>query len=258
MVDRLDGSPIDHSQGPVRLDPQVTAYLRPRTVTPLYRAVSPTQDAVRLTIERFGMATSSQLRRLHYQGTDRGVRVRSADHLLKLTKRGVIRRMPYKLNGEYVYTSVDSKARIANLHQLDVTELFVRLKVLDSVGLEFDPEPWATKSLGGYRLTPDAYLKLPTAHYLIEVDRGSESPSVISAKMNRYVRAFEGNAVSEDDEPVRFPQVVWLAHDVDRVRTLQREADKKEPGLFVVCLFSEAIGVMTSENADDRRTNGTT
>jgi hypothetical protein len=245
MVDPVVDNTPDPYQGPVSLEPLVTVTLPRRTVTSSYRSVSPTQDAVRQTVQRFSMATSSQLRRLHYQGTDRGVRVRSADHLLKLTKRGVIRRMPYKLNGEYVYTPVDSKARIANLHSLDITEIYTVLVENLLTPIQFDPEPWAHKTWGGYKLTPDAYLRLPKAHYLIEVDRGSESPSVISAKMSRYVRAYEGNAVGEGEKPVRFPQVVWLAHDADRVRTLQREANKKEPGLFVCILFREALEVLT-------------
>jgi hypothetical protein len=236
---------LDPGQGPVRLNEHVTAYLRPRTVVPRYHTLSPTQTLVRDTINRYGMATSSQLRRLHYEGTERGTRVRSSDHLLKMSRRGFIRRIPFTLNGEYVYAPIDSKSRIPNLHTLDITELMVQL-VTTFKGVKFDPEPWAHTRWRGQTVTPDAYVLLNGSQYWVEIDRASESPSVISAKMNRFVGAFKASYVPAGETPVEFPQIIWLAHESDRVRTLSREAEKKHPGLFECALFRDAIGVMSS------------
>src|SRR4051812_17854760 len=70
--------------------------LRPKTP---YSILSPTQSLVRQTITRFGQASSSQIRDLHYQGTARGRAVRSARHLKALSERGFIKRIPYRLSG---------------------------------------------------------------------------------------------------------------------------------------------------------------
>lgn len=240
-LDSAVDSTLDSGQGPVSLSEHVTAYLPRKTVLPAsqpYRSLSPTQSAVRSTIVRYGMASSSMLRRLHYIGTDRGTRVRCSYHLKRMTEQGFIHRIPYKLNGEYVYAPEDSKARIPNLHTLDITELMVRLSKQGGVQfvppLQFDPEPWAPTSWGGHKITPDAYVQLPGVHYLIEIDRSSESPSAISAKMNRYVNAYKAMDGGE------FPLVIWIAHDIDRVRTLQREARKRLPDLFECLLFQDA------------------
>ncbi len=245
-LDRQVDAAINPDQRPVRRIEHVTAYLPRMTVTRRYRDLSATQDAVRKTIERFGMATSSQLRRLHYSGTQRGTRVRSADHLKKLSERGVIRRIPYKLNSEYAYAPKDSKARVSNLHTLDITELYVRLWEAVGATLRFDPEPWAPTTWGGRPVTPDAYVRLPQVHHYVEIDRSSESPSVISTKMSRYVRALHASYVDDDKPAATFPQVIWLAHDTDRVRTLSRQAKlKAEPDLFVCLLFDEGTQIMT-------------
>lgn len=217
-----------------------------------YNNLSPTQSLVVSTVLRFKQASSSQLRRLHYTGTYRGVRARSSDHLKKLSERGLIRRLPYKLNGygrgsgEFVYQPPNGTARMPNLHTLDITELYVRL-IEAGCTLEFDPEPQAHKEWGGYKITSDAYVKIlgPSYDllYFIEVDGGTEAPNVIAAKMGRYVSAMKGL------DGGNFPQVVWLAHSEDRVRDLAREAKKKrepgrkddEPELFICLPFSEAV-----------------
>lgn len=226
-------------------------------------SLSPTQSAVRTTIVRFRLATSSQLRRLHYRGTDRGTKARSSDHLKKLTERGVIRRLPYKLNGygrgsgEYVYSAPESTIKMPNLHILAVTELYVRLTEnktgaptdTDDICLQppvkidsliFDPEPWSHKVWGGHKVTPDAYIRTPGAHFFAEIDLDSEAPAVIAEKMKRYVSAYNNM------DGGTFPYVIWIAYEPDRVRTLQRAAKaRNEPGLFQCVLFDDAINLIT-------------
>lgn len=237
--------PLDSAHSPVSLSEHVTAHLRPRTVSTAlhpYRSLSTNQDAIVSTITRFGQATSSMLRRLHYSyKTPRGAIVTCSDHLLKLSRQGYVHRIPYKLNGEYAYAPKESKARIPNLHTLDITALYTELREHFGETMQFDPEPWAPAKWRGQAITPDAYVKLPKAHYLIEVDRSSESASVIALKMRRYVKAYEAM------DGGAFPKVIWLAHDTDRVRTLQREANRKLPELFECVLFDEALPLIGGE-----------
>jgi hypothetical protein len=207
-------------------------------------SLSSTQLSVVRTVYRYGQVSSSQLRRLHYIGTPRGTIVRSSRHLKALSERGAIKRLPYKLSGEYVYTAPDSKARIPNLHTLDITELYVRL-VEECVrrnlpgSLTFTPEPWSHDTWGGVLLKADAYVKVAGRHFAAEIDRGTEFASALSAQMNKYVAAYHGM------DGGSFPQVIFLAHDADRVRFIQRQADKKRvQGLFEARLFDDAVELM--------------
>jgi hypothetical protein len=206
---------------------------------------SPTQTAVIRTVVRFGQASASQLRRLHYAGTPRGVAVRSSRHLKRLTEQGLIRRLPYKLmgwgfgSGEFVYTAPDSKARIPNLHMLDVTELYVRLMEESWNPVYFEPEPWSHSEWGGVRLKPNAYVRVGGRHYFVELDRGTEFAAALSGQINKYVSAFYGM------DGGSFPQVLWVAHDADRAAFIRREAAKKRvSGLLEVELFQETARAM--------------
>lgn len=223
-------------------------------MTHLITSLSPTQLTVVRTVNRFGQITASQLRRALYAGTPRGMAVRCSRHLKMLSENGHIKRLPYKLSGyqrgsgEFVYTYADSKSRIPNQHTLDVTELWVRLAerlwALNRPGLlSFSPEPWCHDSWGGVALKPDAYVKLGATHFAVEIDRGTEFASALSKQMGDYVRAFYGM------DGGSFPQVLFLAHDADRVNFVRREAGKKKvPGLFEVRLFDQGAEVMTNAN----------
>src|SRR5215217_8764994 len=205
-------------------------------------SLSPKQSAAKDFINLVNQATASQVRRALYVGTARGSAVRSRRHLKALAERGVIRRLPYKLSGfqrgpgEYVYTPVDSKARIPNLHTLDVTELAVRLTEQPARPVEFWPEPWCHDIWGGVSLKPDAYIKVGKRHFFLEVDYESEYASALSAKMNTYSRAYHNM------DGGSFPQIVFTCHNSERKAFIDREARKKSvPGLFVVTLFDEAL-----------------
>jgi hypothetical protein len=221
-------------------------------------SLSPRQSSVKDFINLCGQATSSQVRRAMYAGTDRGRVVRAQRHLKALTERGVIRRLPYRLSGyqrgsgEFVYTTADSKSRIPNLHTLDVTELAVRLTEQPVRPVEFWPEPWCHDTWAGVSLKPDAYVKVGKRIFFVECDLGTEYASALSAQMNAYLRAYyamDGGS---------FPQVLFICHSPDRQKFIQREIDKKSlRALFDVCLFRDAIEVMTGENADNRRAAGT-
>ena len=208
-------------------------------------SLSPTQAAVVRFINFYGQATASQLRRGFYRGTPRGMAVRAQRHLKALTERGVIRRLPYKLSGyergsgEYIYTPADSKARVPNLHTLDVTELAVRLVEQPVRPVEFYPEPWCWDTWGGVSLKPDFYTKIGKRIFFGEVDRATEYAAALSLQMNAYLRAYYGM------DGGSFPLVVFICHSPERQKFIQREVDKKSlRALFKVCQFDEAIGVM--------------
>lgn len=187
------------------------------------------------TVTRFSQATSSQLRRLHYQdGTERGKEVRSSRHLHRLTELGLIRRVwgVYNKFPEYVYMPAGTKTRTPYMHTLDITELYVRLR--DSL-IAFDPEPWCHISVGHMVLKPDSYVDLGRMRYWLEVDRGTEYAAQLSQKMNRYVNAYE------QWEESTFPLCLWICHDADRKRFIETQVRRSAiPQLFTVMLFDEA------------------
>jgi hypothetical protein len=135
---------------------------------------------------------------------------------------------------------------------LDVTELAVRLGEQPVRPVEFYPEPWSWNAWGGVNLKPDAYVKVDKRHFFLELDRSTEGAAALSGQMNAYLRAYYGM------DGGSFPLVLFVCHSPERARFIQRECAKKSPrALFQVCQFDEAIGVMSGENADNRRTAGT-
>jgi hypothetical protein len=220
-------------------------------LTPLVSSRSPSQLAVVTTLDRFGLATASQLRRLHYEGTPDGVRVRSSRHFRSLVKRGLIRRLPYRVTAnaygaaEYAYTPASSTMEVLRPHMFDVTELYVELaEVVGVDSVEYAPEEWGSGVWGGVALHPDAYVRLPTLRrqYFVEVDRSSERPSVIAAKMNKYVRALQGM------DGGYFPHVLWTARTAGRKRELERIAKQRAvPELFIIELFDNAVRLMAND-----------
>lgn len=212
-------------------------------------SLSPTQAAVVRLINWYGQATTSQVRRALYVGSQRGSAVRVARHLKALSERGEIKRLPHKLSGdlkgsgEYVYAPADSKARIPNLHMLDVTEVAVRLVGQPVRPVEFYPEPWCHDSWGGVALHPDFYVKIGGKQRFGEIDKSTEFAAALSKQMNDYLRAY--NSVDGDKVP-EFPKVVYICHSQERARFIQREINKKPlRALFEVCLFNDSIGVLT-------------
>jgi hypothetical protein len=213
-------------------------------LSPLISTRSPTMAAVVETIDRFGQVTSSQIRRLHYEGSPDGVRVRCAEHLRKLTDRGLIRRMPFRSTtneygaAEFVYTPPTSTAEVMRPHVHDVTELYVLLR--QKTDLQYDPEEWSRRTWGSVELHPDALVKLPSGRaFLVEVDLSTERPSVLALKMNRYIQAVNSM------DGGKFPYVLWTCRSQTRLRTIRSVIKARSmPELFKVCLFTDATGVI--------------
>jgi len=143
-------------------------------------------------------------------------------------------------SGEYIYQLPTSKARAPDMHTLDIAELYVSLVESGAKVLAFDPEPYSYVQVGRVELKPDAYLRIQTVtdayQYFLEVDRGTEYRSQLSAKMHRYVQAFH-----QWDEDT-FPQVVWIVPDSERLDFVQSVIRRqKEADLFVCYRFCEAV-----------------
>lgn len=106
----------------------------------------------------------------------------------------------------------------------------------------FDPEPWCHVQIGQMELKPDAYVDLGDYRYWLEMDLGSEYRSQLSAKMARYVKAYE-----QWTEPT-FPLVVWVCHDEDRRRFIESVVKRQSVrGLFTVVLFDDAVSYILKE-----------
>lgn len=77
------------------------------TGSPRYTSLSPTQQPVRAAITKHGQLTVSQVRRLLYEGTEEGTRVRAQRHLKRLTDLGLVRRFwgVYDGPAEYIYSA---------------------------------------------------------------------------------------------------------------------------------------------------------
>jgi Replication-relaxation len=223
---------------------------RPYSVLPY-----PSQSVLR-TVTLFRQATASQLRRLHYTGTFHGTRVRSRKHLARLTALNKLRRIwdVYEGVAEFIYLPPDSKARAANLHALDITELRVRFSEITGGNpgnneVIFDPEPWRWYKVGPTGLHPDGYIDTGRRFFL-EMDEGTEYRGALTDKVRQYIAAFG------QWPDTRFPKVLFVCHDSDRQRFIERAveqviADQPIPKsdkelfkeLFDVCLFNDAAEV---------------
>ncbi|SDP33948.1 Replication-relaxation [Arthrobacter sp. ok909] len=142
---------------------------------------------------------------------------------------------------EYVYQLPRSSARTPDMHCLDVSELWVRLvesntKLVD--GLTFLPEPWSHTKVGHVQLKPDAYIEVGGVSYFLELDRGSEWETQLTAKCRRYIQAIDSGHWPEGRA---FPLVLWTVPDDARKRYLDNIIKKLgEQDLFSTVLFSEA------------------
>jgi hypothetical protein len=140
-------------------------------------------------------------------------------------------------------------------HVLTGSELYVRLRELEASGsieeLRFESEPicwryWLGPSGERLVVKPDAFVSFLTNDYdhalLIEVDRGSQSRTVIRNKGRIYVDYFHSG--SEQHRTGYFPRVVFITTDDDR-RAVIVDAlaglDAEDWQLFQVQTMAEAF-----------------
>jgi Replication-relaxation len=169
------------------------------------------------------------VRRLLYEGTEEGTRVRAQRHLNRLTDLGLVRRFWRVYDGpaEYIYSPAGSTTRGPVFHTLDISELYVRLaeasmsherqnvytKIVEvepdihknAQDFVFDREPWCHIEIGHVEVKPDAFLKFnEQEQYFIEVDRASADRTELAKKLRQYVNLYEARDVDVDGR--RFPR----------------------------------------------------
>ena len=218
-------------------------------VAELASTLSSRDVAVVESLDRVRVATSGQLRRLHFiAGTDAANARQVQRRLRELAALRVITQLERRVGGpgagssSAVYALDVAGQRLASAcgpaggirlrrpwtpglaflaHALAVTELFVRLTEHARTNGElvaFDAEPacWrAFTTIGGGRswLKPDAFVRFGAGeleHFsFVEVDRATHSQAAIARKLAVYRRFFQTGR--EQDRWGLFPRVVLLA-----------------------------------------------
>jgi len=118
--------------------------------------------------------------------------------------------------------------------------------------MTFYPEPWSHTRVGSIQLKPDAYIEVGGAAYFLELDRGSEWESQLTAKMRRYVQAIDSGHWPEDRA---FPKVIWTVPTQARKRYVDDIVHKLgEHELFGVVLFDEAAERLVGSERQEQQT----
>lgn len=216
--------------------------------------LSPRDTSVVTLVDRFAMASASQVQRLYFfDGTPESAGRRTRRTLARLTKWGVVKRLERFQGGwaagstGYVYIPVTSTARTPNAHTLDITELFVRLVEAQRSRGDFELlEFWPESAGYGAELKCDAFLRIRragspnTRGAYIEVDRGTEWRTKLSEKIRRYINDLKTRRKGD------YPLVLFLVPDEPRKAFIEKIANElmKRNGVeghFRVELFEDAI-----------------
>jgi hypothetical protein len=234
-------------------------------------------------LEKIRLASAAQLERLHFVGRSSQHRRRA---LLSLSNRRLVIRLDRVIGGVhagssgYLYQLSDVGQRVLNSssgeprrrphtpgmafirHALAVTEIYVRLTEVASSSseieiLQFSAEPDCWRYFPGRdgrqtAVKPDAYVRIASGDFedswFVEVDLGTESRTVISAKLDAY-RSYWTSGTEQADRGV-FPRVLWTAPDERRAQLIT-DCCGRQPAkawtLFMVTLFEGAVGLMAGE-----------
>ena len=258
------------------------SYYSAQRLTRLVDGLSERDLAVLATLEKVRLASAAQLERLHFVGKSSQHRRRA---LLSLSNRRLVVRLDRVIGGVhagssgFLYQLSDVGQRVLNTssgqprrrphapglafirHALAVTEIYVRLAEAARSNkfeiLQFSAEPDCWRYFPGRDgrqtvVKPDAYVRIASGDYedswFVEVDLGTESRTVIGAKLDAY-RAYWSSGTEQATRGV-FPRVLWTAPDERRVQAIT-DCCGCQPAeawsLFMVTLFEGAIGLMAGE-----------
>lgn len=232
----------------------------------LERRLSDRDRQIIETLDQVRIATTIQLRRLHFADlTEASAARRTPLTLRRLAAERVLSRLPRQVGGvragsqAIIWTLDVAGQRIASAagpaggpmrrpwapglaflaHRLIVTELYVRLVEGERGGawelLDFEAEPLAWRRYtaihgGPAYLKPDAFVRLATGEFergaFVEVDRGTESAAAIARKCRAYRRYWETGR--EQERRGYFPQVVFSVPDEAR-RAVLVDVCAKQP-----------------------------
>lgn len=151
-------------------------------------------------------------------------------------------------------------SRLFTEHLLAISELYVGLVEADRAGaielLDFQAEPACWRSWHGHGgevryVKPDALVQLAVgeveAACFVEVDRGTESLSVIRRKSQAYVDYWHTGVEQARHE--LFPSVLWLTTDARRAEQIVDELARLDPEtwkLFRVDQLARGIDAVTN------------
>lgn len=206
-------------------------------------------------VNLLGQVSTRQVERICFAHNSPNSEGRQARRTLKrLVDTGYISRLKRSIGGDgsegYTYVPAQAEIRTPDLHTLDVSEVYTRLREAEAAGRceikEFEVE----EMIRGTRTESDAYLWTRTQttarDWYLEIDRGSHKRPKMQQKLKSYVKAYQ-------QETENFPAVLYIVTDSPRGRIAERKAQIKEwirqvehpAGLFTVCTLDEAIALLT-------------
>jgi hypothetical protein len=229
-------------------------YLTASRLAQLERTLSDRDRAIVDTLDQLRVATTRQLRRLHFADLTPASAARQTPKVLRrLTAQRVVTQLDRQLGGVRAGSAATVWAldvagqRLAAAtgpaggpmrrpwtpglafvaHRLAVSELYVELVEAERAGgcrlLEFAAEPLSWRHFsapygGTAILKPDAFVRLRTGDYergaFVEVDRATESAAVLRRKCCVYRRYWETGR--EQERRGYFPDVVFAVPDETR------------------------------------------
>lgn len=219
-------------------------------------------------VGRFRLLTGNQLERLFFADgspASRGFRCRRT--LARLTRHRVLDRLNRRIGGNgggsagYIYAIGPAGHRLLGrdgrprrlwepldpyiAHTLQIAELAVQFQDLVP-WQEYQPEPLSWRDVGNHWLKPDAYFRIESQRcsYFIEVDRGTESQTVIRSKLDRYELFYSRNLLKAPS----FPLVVFLTTDERRAASIRQSIRyATTPDLYRVVPYDQATKLIGDE-----------
>lgn len=255
------------------------AYFTAQRLAELDQRLSDRERSVLDSLRRLRLASGDQLDRLHFTDTDSRQRRRV---LAGLVERSLLARLPRAIGGVragsagYIYALGRAGQRLTDgtgpaggrierpwtpglpflAHSLAVSEVYVRLieasrrRYLDVLTYVTEPRTWRRFiGAGGGRsvLKPDAYLLSASGDFedrwFIEVDRATESPATLDAKLRTY-RQYWRSGLEQPRHRGVFPKVLYLVPNDARLAVV-KAAIGRQPAeteaLFAACRFDQAV-----------------
>lgn len=252
-----------------------------RQLDRIVAGLSDRDRAVLTSLQACHYATTTQLERLWFQGTDLtplSAARTSRRALARLHQLGLLTHLERRVGGvragsaSFVWTLTslghralgDSSRRRAHEptvrhldHVLAVTELVVRIHeaardgVVQLIGIETEPTCWRTIPTphgGRDILKPDLRVTLGIGefelHWWIEVDRATEHRPTLRRKAEVYLRAWRDG--SEEKRAGVTPRVLWVTPNETRRQVLAEllTTSSAPGGLFVTATEPDAVEVL--------------
>ena len=227
-----------------------STYITTNRLRALAELLSEREWSVLTSLHRVRVATSVQLEALHFTDITRR---QARQTLSSMVDRRLLARLPRRVGGVrsgsagFVYVLDVAGLRLTRptsplgsrrpwavgrlflAHSLAVTDVFVSLAThamqpevdVELVRFRTEPDCWRTfVAAGGARgvLKPDADVLLRTGryedHWLLEIDRATESRPTLARKLARYVDYWQTG--QEQHGTGVFPKVLWVVPDLAR------------------------------------------